>query len=244
MNKNEELVVDKFGNMFINRKDKMDIFAIKDNVHMKYIVQRSTDVWLDIGACIGSFAVKVAKNVKHVHCYEPLPDNVKMIHRNVKLNDITNVTIKECVVSGFTNHKRTFSLAKKSKDNQNGTMLYRPKRKRIIVDSVYVVDEILHTGATCVKMDIEGGEIELLSAMFFQMEECKIHLDQLLVEFHFGKLNVNAKNDFELYRQWIVRLKKHFPYVVHRKTSTLGKKWGTQIFCHTMVDYIPPKLLN
>ena len=123
-------------------------------------------------------------------------------------------------------------------------MLSRPNRKQIIVDSVYVVDEILSTGANCVKMDIEGGEIELMAAMFPQLEKSLVHLDQFLVEFHLGKLNVNKKNDFELFRQWIAQLKKQFPYVVHRETDTLGKKWGTQIFCHTMADYVPPKSLN
>jgi hypothetical protein len=93
-------------------------------------------------------------------------------------------------------------------------------------------------------MDIEGGEIELMGAMFPLLEEPKVKLTQFLVEFHLGKLNENIRNGFAQYKQWTAQLKKHFPVVICRDPATLGKKWGTQIFCYSLVGYAPPTSLN
>lgn len=49
------------------------------------------DVVLDIGACIGGFALKAARKCKHVYCLEPI--FYKELQKNIELNGFKNITV-------------------------------------------------------------------------------------------------------------------------------------------------------
>jgi len=52
---------------------------------------KSTDIVLDIGACIGGFSLRVCKNVKHVYAVEPIV--TERLKQNIQLNKIKNITV-------------------------------------------------------------------------------------------------------------------------------------------------------
>jgi len=52
---------------------------------------RSTDIVLDIGACIGAFSLKVCKKVYRVFAVEPLM--TEELKRNIELNQTKNITV-------------------------------------------------------------------------------------------------------------------------------------------------------
>lgn len=53
-----------------------------------------TDIVLDIGACIGGFALKSCRKAQHVYAVEPLVS--KELRKNIKLNNVQNITVFEC----------------------------------------------------------------------------------------------------------------------------------------------------
>ena len=54
------------------------------------------DIVLDIGANIGYYVLleaRVIKNTGHIYAIEPIPSNIKMLKRNIELNNYQNVDI-------------------------------------------------------------------------------------------------------------------------------------------------------
>jgi len=54
---------------------------------------KSTDIVLDLGACVGGFALPASKRVKKVYALEPLKPLADLLGRNTELNQITNIQI-------------------------------------------------------------------------------------------------------------------------------------------------------
>ena len=49
---------------------------------------------LDIGANIGAEGIPLARKVKHVYCVEPLMTEI--LHQNITMNSVKNITVLEC----------------------------------------------------------------------------------------------------------------------------------------------------
>lgn len=60
---------------------------------------RKDDVVLDVGANIGIFTLKVAKNVKRVISVKPEPQNFSILSKNIAANYLSNVTLLNLAVS-------------------------------------------------------------------------------------------------------------------------------------------------
>ena len=63
---------------------------------------RSGMTFLDIGANIGYYFILASNLVGdegHVVAFEPSPENVGILRRNISLNRLSNVTVEECAIS-------------------------------------------------------------------------------------------------------------------------------------------------
>lgn len=118
------------------------------------------DVWLDLGSNIGTFTCLAGKNCKKVYSYEPEKDNYRLLLDNIKLNNLDNIEPFNIAITekGIEDklylcnreyNKYQHSLIKKSKKN-----FVNIKTKRF--------KDILSDDINCIKIDIEGSEIEIL----------------------------------------------------------------------------------
>lgn len=80
---------------FYTRKGTLDFqfanWAYEWNVK-KFMLEhyKNYDVFLDIGANIGTYSVMMAKRGKKVVSFEPVPDNFRAFHINLLLNNLQN----------------------------------------------------------------------------------------------------------------------------------------------------------
>jgi FkbM family methyltransferase len=144
----------------------------------------STDVWLDMGAQIGTFSVTYAPQVKQIIAYEPEPGSYALLCRNLKTNHCTNVVaINKAIAAKQEN--RTFYVCK---ENVGAHSLVRQKgRKRITVACDNAKEVMLRHNVNKIKMDIEGAEVEVLPSLIWGA------IDEIILEWHFEVIQDEAK---------------------------------------------------
>jgi len=111
-------------------------------------------VFVDIGAHIGFYTVRLALKCRHVHAVEPNPESAYILRRNLELNNIKNVTVHQCACG------RTRSKAKIYIADTCTTLIPRTGRKTVEVD-VKPLDSLVKY-CDIVKIDVEGFEEEVL----------------------------------------------------------------------------------
>jgi FkbM family methyltransferase len=122
---------------------------------------RPGDVVFDIGANVGFFTLLASKLVGpngHVFAFEPLPRNLSFIEQHVRLNGITNVTVKPIAIASTSG---TASFGDGENDSQS-----RLSEKGEIQVTTASLDDLIANGIAprpaFIKMDIEGAESDAL----------------------------------------------------------------------------------
>ena len=139
---------------------------------------------LDIGAHHGYFSLLAARCVGPegtVYAFEPAPDNLQILKRNVELNHLTNVipinkaVSDKCATVPFYFRQRT---------GVTGSLLaaHQPNESTIAVECVTIDEHLAGKPVDVVKMDIEGGEPHALQGMKKTMSQSKDMV--LFVEFN------------------------------------------------------------
>jgi FkbM family methyltransferase len=123
---------------------------------------RSTDIALDIGACIGGIAFPLSKLVKKVYAVEPL--YTEELITNIELSGITNIEVIDRALYPIT--RETIELNFGSKRNKALTMDWEDLSK-------WVGEPI-----DFLKIDIEGGEWAILNLDFLRK------IREIRIEFH------------------------------------------------------------
>jgi hypothetical protein len=107
-----QLISLKNGKKFYLR-NYMDVWTFKevifDNHYQLHRAVRKGDIVIDIGACLGDFAIMVSHLAKTVYSYDIDPEVIAIMQKNLALNQVKNVILNE---EGVT------SLAKVFKDRQ------------------------------------------------------------------------------------------------------------------------------
>jgi FkbM family methyltransferase len=128
-----------------------------------------TDSALDIGANIGYISCFMAKQYPNItlHAFEPVLGNVKVLEKNIKLNNLNNVIVH---AFGLGRKKQTI-LAAWDPDNRGSAFITKPgeKHNRYIEHdkvSVRVLDDEISEldlkKCKLIKLDIEGYEPEFI----------------------------------------------------------------------------------
>jgi len=78
--------------------------TVDDNYNLKGVSFNDGDVVLDLGAYMGGVSLLLASINKNltVYAYEPLPENIELLNRNIKWNGFSNVFTHQRAIS----HKR------------------------------------------------------------------------------------------------------------------------------------------
>jgi FkbM family methyltransferase len=136
------------------------------------------DIWLDAGGNIGAFGLKYNDLVDQIISYEPEEDNYQIMSEHYRINNITNV---ECVQAALVENyddTRTFYLNKKTNKGIH-SFYVRRGRDKVDVKCENFNDAVLRWNVNKIKMDIEGGEYDLL--MNFKHWD---RIDEIVYEWH------------------------------------------------------------
>lgn len=140
-----------------------------------------TDRWLDAGANIGSFGLVFAKDVEFIASYEPEPGNFEMLRTNLALNGIKNVEAIEAALVGNDDKERTFWVNPRRNQGAHSFYKWLDWFEPCTVRCVNINDALKRHRVNCIKMDVEGAELELLSAI-----EDWGSIRQVFLEYHWG----------------------------------------------------------
>ncbi len=129
------------------------------------------DVVYDIGAHVGYYTLLASILVGpqgRVFAFEPLPANLEILHRHLRINRVSNVEVIEAAVS---DRAGTAAFAPAA-DNSMGSLAGDDASKIAgghgeVQVRVEVIDHLLSAGRLpapdCIKIDVEGAEYRLLS---------------------------------------------------------------------------------
>ena len=138
----------------------------------------SGELWLDLGANIGAFALYCASREAEAVCYEPEPDCFQLLRRNVP-----NF---ECVESAVTNIKAEtipFWTSRRKLDHYRGTTVPTPAMSKRAARMLRNTHAGIFSGRHFdgVKMDIEGSEGGIIDDDL--IPEC----EKLVLEYHLSR---------------------------------------------------------
>jgi len=143
-----------------------------------YGLARGSEVFADVGAHVGYYAVRMARCYKRVHAFEPNPMSVEKLKRNLELNGITNATVHPYAL-GDREEVRTLHLAGASSSFHAPPVSPHAHRGAVEV-LVKRMDDVLER-ADAVKIDVEGWEERVIEGMRNIIERWR---PALVVEHH------------------------------------------------------------
>lgn len=210
---------------FVVRNNTLDSFVVKEVSGSEYkkLNLRSEDVCLDLGMNIGVFSVIASEKCKFLYSFEPEPTNFEIANQNLQMNNVKNVKPYNAAVVGNDDKERFLSVNKKQ---NKGTHSLIEKRGRYStpVACMNINKIIEETNPTVLKVDVEGAEYEILTAI--KPKNFK-NIREIIFEYHHAHLNdIKTK---EKYKKLIGFLKSVFPNVDY-KQETKGA-WVSNVYC-------------
>jgi FkbM family methyltransferase len=207
----------------MNLKDKSDASVYNEifvnKIYDKFCGIEADEIWIDLGGYIGLFSkYALSKGAKVKAIYEPftkLNDEIKSNAPNVKI--INKAVDSDSGIAAFYIHPL--------KNYQRNTLYNHYKKINMIKIGVEKVsfNDIVDEG-DCVKMDIEGAELNILD----NCKEGLRKLKKLVFEYHFDK-DWNIDN----YNKRIEDLKIIFNEVYYDNIKTKKKFFpsGRIVYC-------------
>ena len=171
--------------------------GLHEFVEMAFLLHllRPGDLFLDIGANVGSYTVLASKVCgANSIAFEPDPKTAQALRRNVSLNEIEDRVQVKQIALGSHNGEILFTVGL---DTMNRVATVNDQTSQVVV--VKRLDDVPGVGsAVFAKLDVEGFEDEVIiggmtvlsspTLLAIQSESCNSHLLEAL-----------NKNDFEKY---------------------------------------------
>lgn len=212
MSTEELFKVDLDGVPITCREGTLDKYIVKEKPYAGLKIKKG-DIVFDIGANIGTFAIKaVQEGAKKVYCFEPENDNFSLLQRNTKSFD--NVfRVKRALVKGREANVTFYLNTKKNKGSHS--MVIRNGREKVEVKTGNFFDYVNKKKPSVIKIDIEGGEYQLLMKYKFPP-----FVKRLAIEFHFGRRKFRE----ELFPRLLKSIKKQ-GFKPIKKYNITNKLW-------------------
>ena len=148
------------------REPSSDLAVYSESEYFKEYTPNENDIVMDIGANIGDLPLKWGLFAKEMHSYEPMPDTFEILKMNVENNNLTNCKIYETAVGhGNEDIKIWINLDKKASHCTASTFTKKGRKHSFDVRKIDFAEEIRRIKPTVLKIDIEGGEKEILDNM-------------------------------------------------------------------------------
>lgn len=174
----------------VNRDDLVFMTGHEDEL-MKYFTPGQGSIVVDVGAHIGIYTIMSAKRVGKngkVIAIEADPANFRILERNIKLNQLTNViALNRAAFSRQTRLKLYLPQEQSGRTIYNTVMADRAQNEDPFVEvEADTLDAILNSqglpAIDWLKIDVEGGEYEVLRGAHSTISNSK-NLS-LMVEVH------------------------------------------------------------
>jgi FkbM family methyltransferase len=139
---------------------------------------------IDVGANIGYNTIYAAKRVGpsgRVIAIEPAADSLAVLEENVRRNALANVEIHACAAGRERESRQLFVRGAHSGVNSLFPTSIYAEVSSVEPVQVIPVDELVLGDVDLVKMDVEGGELEVLGGMTRLLRSVAI---RLIVEWH------------------------------------------------------------
>lgn len=123
------------------------------------------DVVLDIGANIGYYSILASKLVGKkgkVYAFEPDPQNIKLLYKNIKLNNCSNVIVIEAALGSKKGELRLIQ----DLSNPGESKLSEKNMGNSVMVKVLTLDQFVNSEKIkkidLIKVDVEGSELDVL----------------------------------------------------------------------------------
>ena len=158
--------------------------------------QPGTNV-IDLGAHIGLYTVLMSRYVStsgRVYAFEPTTRTRQALRRTVSLNGCRNVIVRPEAI-GPTGGCRAFYDTGDPVSNVNS--LVSPRSGCTVVKvEVIALDELGLTNVSCLKIDIEGGELDAMKGARRLIERCR---PNMALEVHPSLLQAGGQSSAEVW---------------------------------------------
>lgn len=180
----DNIYVYKYNGVFV--RGKKEEYVVREQSMYKNMSIRPHDVVLDIGANIGCSARYFAdKHAMEIHCFEPVPENYSMLELNTV--DLPFVTLYKAAI--VDDHNPVVDLYLSDSMSTTHSILPTRGRKIISVPCINFSTIVTKIKPTVIKIDIEGGEFELLRGLA-ELPKC---VRVVGIEVHYTKPDAKLK---------------------------------------------------
>ena len=212
------------------REGTSDEFVVNEVIgggEYRKLKLQPSDIVLDFGLNIGMFTIQTFKRgVKEIHSFEPDFDNFNLATDNCKLNNTdSSVQLNNAAVVGNNDTTRNFSINTK-KNKGAHSLVAKNGRDTITVNTQNINDIMKRVNPTVIKMDIEGGEYEVIPAITDWS-----NVRELIMEYHHAHL---LDKDMKKFHRLLSILQSHFSHVEYRKEPKGA--WVSIIYCSQELD--------
>ena len=172
--------------------------------------KEASGVAYDVGANIGWYTILLAERCDKVYAWEPDPRSYKLLEKNIKLNNLTNVEVSQ---NAIVENNRVVNMLLDKRPNLSRMMpLEMPPKGRGVFVHGTIIDG-LDESPDFIKMDIEGGEVAAFKGAWNTLMNAESL--KLLVEVHPDKYS--KENDFAPLLKECLNNGYYFKYVVNAK---------------------------
>lgn len=130
----------------------------------------------DVGAHLGLYAVLMARVVGEtgrVHAFEPTPGTVDALRRTLALNRVDGVVTVHPVAAGAAPGSLPFHDTGDALSNANSLVPGVRTRASFEVPVTTIDDIAAGAEVSCIKIDVEGGEVAVLRGAAATIERCQ-----------------------------------------------------------------------
>lgn len=170
------------------------------------------DVWLDLGANIGTFTLSAISQGAQVIACEPESSNLELLEKNLDLNGMKAVIIPGVVTTSDSATNNLY-ICNGDYNKYRHTIYHKRGRKSITVKNFKIIDILEQYHVDCIKMDIEGAEIDILEYLDPSDYE-RFGIRKLVFEYSF-----DIDPSIPRFRNIINRLQQYFRRVHFTKVN-------------------------
>lgn len=164
--------------------DEVLIRNVYENKKLGFYINKD-ECWLDLGGNIGTFSLLCLLKGASIITYEPEPENFGLLLKNIKLNfpeklyELINKSV------GITDGMTDLYICKGDYNKYRHT-IYKKRGRTSIKVPIESMMSIFNKfkNITCIKMDIEGAEIDILENLSLSDWE-KSKVKKLVFEYSF-----------------------------------------------------------
>jgi FkbM family methyltransferase len=219
--------------------------VVMGNLRMQRMLERllrKGDTVVDVGANIGYntlYAARCVGPTGRVYAIEPAQDNLAVLYQNLFANRLRNVVVLPYAASSTHEIKQFFLRGDVSAVNSMfQDNFYHPVTSTVEVYAA-PLDELVQITPHLVKIDVEGGELEVLQGMSRILASPRLNL---IVEWH-ATLQQTAGHDADALPRRLLELGFHLSVVTHTRTFPLVREEIPQLVARLLQKRSPVELL-